>query len=168
MKTMCLALLLSSFVFGRAEAQTGAKYGTRDPAVCRSKTEPTKGAPTPAQAFQYWQCKKEKGVDTRYNIYLYENARLEVGKGRPYQVSDMNLSAIDPSLSVYPVRGTFDVYQCQDPAHMAAPAPRRNCNLHENVDATGVCYKTTFGDWDCEIGYNIDVRKAKRGVPGPR
>jgi hypothetical protein len=171
MKRIFLSLLLTSFALGQAQAQSGvgAVYGTRDPAVCKSKKEPAKGAPSPEQAIQYFKCEREKGVDSQSNIYLYENVKLEIGKGRPYNVSDMNLSDIDSSLPVYPIRGSFDVYQCKDPKHMLSNQnPGKNCSVNENVQGKGVCYKTTFGDWSCIMGYDVDFRSTKRGVPGPK
>ena len=91
MKTWCWLLVLSTFLVNEAYGQPqalGAVYGTRDPAVCKSKKEPATGAPSVQQAILYFRCEKEKvggGSDT--NLYLFENVQLEVGKGRPFQVS---------------------------------------------------------------------------------
>jgi hypothetical protein len=171
MKRIFLSLLLASFALGQAQARSGvgAVYGTRDPAVCISKKEPAKGAPSPEQAIQYFKCEREKGVDGQTNIYLYENVKLEIGKGRPYQVSDMRLSDIDPSLLVYPIRGSFDMYQCKDPNHLLSnQVPEKNCSVSQDLQGKGVCYKTTFGDWSCIMGYDLDFRSTKRNVPGPK
>jgi len=165
--TLVVALLAGSVAYG--QAGTGAKYGTRDPVTCKSKKEPAKGGPTAEQAAMYWRCDKEgtrSGSDT--NLYLFENVKLEVGKARPFQASDQMLTDADPSQPVYPVRGMTEIYQCNDPSRMTPPAPGHNCNFTPGSAVTGACYKTAFGDWRCELGYEYDFRKVQRNIEGPK
>ena len=47
-------------------------------------------------------------------LYLLENVQVEVGKGRPFQESDLNFPDIDNSQRLYPIRagamtGTFAI-----------------------------------------------------------
>jgi len=113
------------------------------------------------QATLYFRCEKERvpGGSDR-NLYLYENVQLEIGKGRPFQVSDQLSTDADPSQPQYPVRGTADMYQC-------SPGSSNNWSVQKGTTLTGVCYKTSFSDWRCDVGYEYDYRKVTRGVNGP-
>lgn len=47
-----LAMVLTvagSAALAQGQGGAGAKYGSRDPFVCKSKNEPAKGAPSPSQ-----------------------------------------------------------------------------------------------------------------------
>ncbi|MDQ6759380.1 MAG: hypothetical protein M3Z32_05865, partial [Acidobacteriota bacterium] len=46
------------------------------------------------------------------DLYLLENVKVEIGKGRPYHASDSLAQNIDPSQSVYPIHGSYDEFQC--------------------------------------------------------
>jgi len=151
------------------ETGVGAKYGTRDPVSCQSRKLPAKGAPSPELAALYFKCGRERvSHDSSNSLDLFENVKVEIGKGRPYNASDSSLTDIDPSLPVYPIRGSFDVYACADPEHMSKPSTATNCRVNQNVHGNGVCYQTTFSDWACIMGYDVDFRTTKRGVPGPK
>ena len=135
-----------------AQAGVGAKYGARDPAKCRSTKEPDKGAPTPEQVKRYVMCalEGEQGVAPP-NLTLLENVQVEIGKGRPFSPSaDRYKSDADVNSPVYPIRGSYDMYICSPPV-----APFRvignNCSVFGHSQATGACYRTTFGDWSCSM-----------------
>jgi hypothetical protein len=51
MKRLLAIVLTVAGTLGSAHGQTGAgaKYGSRDPFVCKSKKEPATGAPSPRQ-----------------------------------------------------------------------------------------------------------------------
>jgi len=164
---IAFALFCGSLAYG--QAGIGATYGSREPVTCQSKKEPARGAPSPQQAAMYWRCEKEgtrSGSDI--NLYLYENVKLDVGKGRPFQASDQFSNDVDPSQLIYPVRGTMDMYQCADPKRSTPPSPGHNCSFTAGNPLTGACYKTAFGDWRCDLGYDYDWHKTVRNVPGPR
>src|SRR5690348_861356 len=109
-----LTIVLCASTFAAAQAGTGAKFGTRDPHTCASKKEPTSGAPSGARLEELVRCGSggEKVYDGQ--LFLLENLKAEIGKGRPYQASDSLAHNIDPSQPVYPIRGSFDKYQCDE------------------------------------------------------
>jgi hypothetical protein len=174
MRKVFVTVLIIAGTLGLAhgEAGLGQKYDTRDPFACKSKKEPAKGAPSPSQAKDYLRCRQERVLGNE--IYLLENVQLEVGKGRPFQgggLQDLNMGDIDPSFPVYPIRGSFDQYQCGalvvgGLANINAPRGK-NCNMQSNPNVTGACYKTTFGDWTCMATGDNSV-PAAHGVPGPK
>jgi hypothetical protein len=45
-------------------------------------------------------------------LYLLENVQAEVGKGRPFQATDLNFPDIDNTQLLYPIRGSYDWYVC--------------------------------------------------------
>src|SRR5690348_6662554 len=94
-----------------AQPGIGSKYGSRDPLVCGSKTEPTRGAPSGQRLVDLVRC--GSGGERVYwdQLYLLENVKVEIGKARPYQPTD-KANKLDPSKPVYPIRGSFDKYQC--------------------------------------------------------
>lgn len=64
---------------------------------------------------------------------------------------DLNVPEIDVKFPLYPIRGSFTKYQCKDPKTDYIKIPGKTCNRTENPDAKGYCYKTTFGDWSCNM-----------------
>ena len=181
-RNMSLSVLVLAIVAtmpGFAQAGIGAKYATRDPATCVSKTEPEKGAPTSEQAKRYVICgsayRTAEGVDGYHRMILMENVRVEVGKGRPFQgggYSDINMHDIDPRFPVYPIRGSYDMYQCSNIAvgdpWKSLSEPGKNCNVYEEHHATGSCYKTSFGDWDCSMNDFNMGGPVRQNVSGPQ
>ena len=177
-KTVLLLLPLLVSVVGYAQTTSvlapqkgvGTLYGTRDSVACKSKKEPAKGGPSAELATDYVRCGREGVSTSDHSLTLWEKVQLDIGKGRPYQASDSRLQEIDPAEPVFPIRATFDLYRCFDPARMTPvqPGPGHNCNFNPNVHGTGVCYKTTFSDWNCEMGYDFDFRATQRNVPGPK
>lgn len=134
-----------------AEAAGGKQYDTRDPFSCASTKAPAKGAPSPAQVSDYVRCNAISGEKIAGGyISLFENAKFEIGKGKPFSSWDNGGDiAIDNSEPVYPIRGSFDLYSCRPPGSMGYPAGR-NCHLRKATAFTGNCFKTTFGDWSCQ------------------
>ena len=78
---------------------------------------------------------------------------------------------VDASQPVYPIRGSYQQYQCNNPKTSVYKAGQ-NCSLSNIPKASGVCYKTTFGDWTCTIASDNPsadvVQSVQRNVPGPR
>lgn len=149
----------------------GADYGARDPRTCKDTKQPIKGAISAAQAQEYVICARE-GVATG-SLHLVEDLKVEVGKGRPYSTANGPWATdIDTSATVYPIRGSFKNYICQ-PHHSNPAVPQydnigKNCSLYDSPVAEGVCYKTTFGDWKCEMApEHVDWRNAQRNVAPP-
>ena len=148
-----------------AQTGVGAKYGARDPVTCRSKKEPAKGAPTPEQVKLYVMCEAE-GVKFDY-LHLYENVQVEIGKARPFNPSTDSLkSDADVNSPVYPIRGSYDGYSC---GLVDRTNYGRNCMVQGQPQATGSCYKTSFGDWSCGMIDANNPSSARRfNVAGPK
>ena len=134
-------------------AQTGKtnRFGARDPRTCENTNAPSKGAITAALALKYLNCQME-GIWSN-DLYLVENVKVEVGGGVSYAAirGQYSLDQIDVRVPVYPIRGSFLKYQCQDPQTAYVGPPNTNCITYNNPKATGYCYKTTFGDWKCNM-----------------
>ena len=64
MKNFIMMVLMMTGTLGLAYGQSGmgAKFGARDPFVCKSKKEPANGAPSPSQARDYVKCSSENVV----------------------------------------------------------------------------------------------------------
>jgi hypothetical protein len=148
---LCLAATLPA----AAQPGSGKRYGTRDPKTCASRKEPANGAPSAAQAVAYFNCTMEGFFGDK--LTLVENVKIEVGSGRRFLRSDSELKEIDPQYLIYPIRGSFDKYFCSRWPEYRAGFPDKsqpNCLLSHPRNTTGVCYKTSFGDWKCEMGGN--------------
>ena len=168
LQTILLAAIAAIFLLGTSASTfaqgIGAKYGARDPRTCADKTSPKSGAPSAAKATEYVICSAES-----VNVYLYlvEDVKVQVSKGRPYNIrEDINVPNIDVKVPVYPIRGSFKKYQC-DPIRNDRSNLNRNCNIYTAPNATGLCYKDTFGDWHCGM---TDARTGDftdRDVPPP-
>jgi hypothetical protein len=174
MRTLLGVMLVFAGALAPAYGQTGvgAKYGSRDPFVCKSKKDPAKGTPSPSQIKDYVRCDVQLGEGVHIpgnNLYLLDNVQVEIGKGRPYQVSDMNLRDIDSSQPVYPIRGSYDKYQCGVVSADIHYQRGKNCRIYRHPHATGICYKTTFADWDCMmIDESVSWRDYQEDVPPPK
>lgn len=154
MKTLfLLATLATPCAF--AQKSVGVKFGAPDPRTCSSRK--ANGAPTAAQLAQFFICDTEKMTPSTVSgdlLYLVGNLNLQVGKGRPFNVNTDSWSDVDPSQTVYPIRGNYTEWQCLEPdPHPIGNAPRagKNCFKYDAPGATGVCYKDTFGDWHCKF-----------------
>ena len=145
-----MAILAGASVSGYGQTGLGAKFGARDPFVCKSKKEPATGAPSPSQMRDYVKCSSENVVGSMGpKLYLLENVQVEVGKSRPFLATDLNFADIDSSQPLYPIRGSYDWYVCH--VNEVGFPPGRNCSRYKEPSASGYCYKTTFGDWNCTM-----------------
>lgn len=140
---------LFSLALTSASAQNyRALYGSRAPRTCPSTKAPAKGPISSAQALQYFIC----GAEGQYGdaLYLVDKATVEVGKGRPFLSHTDILPDADVSALVYPVRGSYVQYQVSR-ISTAFPNAGKNANVYVYAHASGLCYRTTFGDWVCKM-----------------
>lgn len=166
---MNTALVIATAFALQAYAQNiGAPYGSRDPVTCASRKAPASGAPSPAQVAQYVQCDPEGGEGVRgHFIHLMTSVKAEIGAGRAFSPIADRMTDIDVRQPVYPIRGSYNWYQCGN-VRGGAPAGA-NCGLYVESNATGKCYKTTFGDWRCIMNDATAVAKGpKFGVAPPQ
>lgn len=169
MKKLVFPLLaLAVAMVSLAETGDGKKFGARDPRGCPSLKEPARGAPSAEQVKQILACQAE-GVQHSGAagdlLYLVTDVSVEIGKGRPFNPMSDASNSIDPSQTVYPIRGTYTTWQCGALGHVGAAAGQ-NCSRNDAVPMTGRCFKDTFGDWHCNICCQMGS-SAKRGYPPP-
>jgi len=153
-----------------AQQSVGATYGSREPRTCASMKSPVKGVLSAEQARQYLQCNRE-GV-TSNMLYLWENVKVEVGKGTPYR--ELSLSSRpsngDPEGSVYQIRGSYKQYQCSHLINSAVTGTNntgKNCNVYDQPKATGTCYRDNFGEWQCNMS-DLSGPRAITDQPAPK
>jgi hypothetical protein len=146
-------------------AGEGARYGTRDPVTCTSTNEPTSGPISPEMAKRYLTCHLE-GV-TSPDIFLVDNVQVQVGKGTPFLAFSFGQRPFngDPDGQVYAIRGSYRMTQCQQNSSILENVGK-NCQVWNHTNAIGQCYRTTFGDWVCNM---TDLAaKATLNQPPPR
>jgi hypothetical protein len=143
-----------------AQKGSGASFGARDARTCPSRKEPRNGAPSAAQLKQYVICDSEHFQAAGASgalLYLVGNVSIEAGKGRPFNILTDSWPDVDPSQTVYPIRGTYMQWQCSEPRKPIpgvtnAPVAGKNCFKYETPSpASGIAYKDTFGDWHTKI-----------------
>ncbi len=142
----------------------GAPYQSRDPATCSNRSAPVSGPMTALIARAYVACSRE-GIREDH-VYLVGGMDLEVGRSRPFQLSDQNNSDVDPKQPVYPIRGRLLIYYCARVSDDGSNAGK-NCDIINIPAATGECYKTTFGDWTCDMS-NKDYTTIRQDMPAPK
>lgn len=165
-KSLMILTIVALITFGAsnsifAQNGIGKKYNSRDPRPC-SKTPSPNAKPTIAEAVASVICngEHEAGIET---LYLYEDVVVtQIAKGTPYKGDIANATDIDLDFLVYPIRGSFKKYQCT----LSTPTnePVKSCNLYENTDAEGRCFKNTFGQWRCSMS-DSTVRDSTKAFP---
>jgi hypothetical protein len=102
--------------------------------------------------------------DRATGLFLMQEVKIAMGTPRNYDVEiDGDLKEIDPAAPVIPLSGSLKQYWCS-PVGVGYPAGK-NCTVSPMPQAVGKCWRTTFGDWKCNlIGPAPDSRT---GFPGP-
>lgn len=146
--------------FRGRRAGIGAAYGAREPVVCASRSEPTRGKPTTTQAAQHLKCTTEGVADG--SLYLLEDIAVSaVGEGEMFD--ETYFTDLDTSHLVYPIRGSLVRYECRRQRDNNVGT---NCVSHVEANASGYCYKANVGNWDCNMADLVQQTTA--GVPPPR
>ena len=157
---MTVRLAVPSMVMGLVLATAGAassvraqaepKFGTRAIRTCAA----VNSKPTPEQAAALVQCHLEsKSVR---DIYLLERVVVQMGGSQAYNYPAHHLlTSINTESRPYPIRGSYVRYDCN--AISVIPAIKsdnrgKNCSTVNQPGATGYCWQTTFGNWDCVMG----------------
>ena len=158
-----------AFPVAQGGRSVAARYGSREPRTCEDKKAPALGPITAPLAQKYLNCQMEY-VAGGGDLYLVENLKVEVGGGVPYSaiMRQRTLNEVDVTQPVYPLRGSLLRYQCQDRV-TAARVATANCNTSHEPNATGYCYRTTFGDWSCYMNDPAasDPANVRHDVPPP-
>ena len=156
--------LLSTLVFvlgmpmARAQQGVGKAFGARDPRTCDSRKTPRWGSISADQAKQYFACDNEYHMGPNASgesLVLVTDIKVEVGKGRAFNILTDSYpfaadNHIDPSQTVYPIRGSFTSWTCNKLGDING-APGKNCTKWEQPKAQGNCFKNSFGDWHCNM-----------------
>lgn len=136
-------------------------FGARSPRKCR----PVTTIPTAAQIPAVLQCNMES--ETHDFINLVEEIQVQTGKTRPYNFNaDGGSQDIDGEGVVLPIRGSMVLYTCGSIAGMPGDAGK-NCTRQEQPTSTGVCYKTTFGEWRCFMSDKTHRTGGQTQMPPP-
>jgi hypothetical protein len=138
--------------------QMSATYQTREPRICK----PLATAPTPGQAAALIQCTMD--VDRPTGLFLMQEVKVAMAAPRSYQAdTDSDLVEIDMSAPIYPLSGSLTVFWCS-PITAMTPAGK-GCVVSPTPVAVGKCWKTTFGDWKCNLAGPAPFTRS--GLPGP-
>lgn len=137
------------------------KFQARNPRVCRAVTTP----PTPEEAKALVQCNYEAhSIMDGYsaNLVLTTDVQVQIGRPRPFTIGVSSDPQTDTKAMVYDLRGQATEWSCAPAAGIYAPG--ENCSRFAGAPGgTGECWRTTFGDWKCDmtIGGGTETRRVK-------
>lgn len=138
------------------------EFGVRDARSCNRLT--TK--PTAAQIPTLIQCAKDNH-SSRDFISIWEDITVETGSMRPYNYNrDHHYSGIDTTSQLLPIRGTMTQVSCSAISRMRPSNEGKNCMITVMPTAEGDCFKTSFGDWSCDME-DFHPKPAQQQVPPP-
>jgi hypothetical protein len=119
--------------------------------------------PNQAQAAALIQCTME--VATTIGVRLKQNVKVEMSAPRSFQPElDDRLQEIDAQAPIYPLSGSMTEYFCSSVAYGLYHAGS-NCTVSPMLQGAGKCWKTTFGDWKCNM--EGPTPNERSGQPGP-
>ncbi len=157
-----------------AQSHPGARYGARDPAVCASTKDPSKGALSAAQAQTYFLCGVTGEKEGNDVLYLISGLKIQVApSSRPFNSWTDSVPDIDPNQPVYSIRGSYTAYTCYIPGQggafgfpMGKNCTRADAGGNAPFTAAGFCYKDSFGDWHCRMQPK-EAPQTTAGQPAP-
>jgi len=121
------------------------QWQTRSARECARVTR----VPNASQAAALVQCTMES--QNSQGITLMQDVKVEMGDARAFIAgTDDYWESIDRSAKVYPLEGSQTLYQCaqvDDVIHTKG----KNCTVSPWTTSEGRCWKTTFGDWKCNM-----------------
>jgi hypothetical protein len=158
-----LAFTLSSLSFSSsASAATGADFGTRSPRTCA----PVKSQPTVQQMAALVQCSQEKFFNG--DVMILDQVKVQAGSARAYEPrSDGGHENIDVRANIIPIRGSFINYVCGPITGSSSKDAGKNCSKFTEPRAEGECWRSTFGEWQCEMG-QVSGGENSYGQPPPK
>jgi hypothetical protein len=134
-------------------AALGAKYGVPGPRACTTATPP--GDRLTAQAANaYVTCGLEGEAYTGDGVNLAADVSIQLSQPRAYAYETDRFDGVDPTKPVYGVRGSATLYRCVAPGAgvtESAAWAGKHCMVGPDPNGKGVCYKTTFGQWQCTL-----------------
>ena len=165
----CLSvlLILGAGHSASAEAVSGAAWGARNGSPCVA----VKGAkaPTAAQATAILRCRRDTANQSSGELWLMERANVQVGGAMPFKTAynTWTMQGADTTKAVYPLRASWTMVMCRNRADLARYSPAdaaRNCS-ETDYTGDGVCWRTTFGDWDCTVTGRTGATRQKTAPP---
>jgi hypothetical protein len=139
-------------------AQTGTDFGTnRQPRTCSSRSAPSSGAISAAQAAKYAACEDEGDNQSKLpgSVNFVDILSLQVAK--PRRVNSVDISSYGPTIDenrpIYPITGKANWYTC---FNLLGGIYQRgqNCIVVRSTDSRGNCYKTTSNKWACKLSHS--------------
>ena len=127
-------------------------------------------APTLQEAVESFVCAEDRLILKQGPLILVDNVKIQIGAPRPFdKVADklpekwrMGL-AVDERAPVYPLKGSFTLYECAS-LKTSPQSAGKNCNAVEESEQAGVCYKhptdigdpETHGQWQCRMNIKVE------------
>jgi hypothetical protein len=157
---MLLTLLTPTSL--KAQQET---FGTsRQPQTCPSRSEPSTGRLTVAQALKYTRCWFEDKNKSR-GVYFAEISNFKLSP--PHQVTERDslqqwtINNIDRTQPMYDIKAHVVYYMCA-PIHNhpsypnTYPATGKNCQIFGSVESnplnsSGICFKDLTEQWHCRL-----------------
>jgi hypothetical protein len=124
-----------------------ATYQVRNPRVCAKVTSP----PTLAQATALVQCSNESDTTGSATpaIVVATDLQVEMSAPRNYMPGTDDRQDLDPSAKIYSLRGQGTRWSCGPASEY--PAGQNCMEWPAGPGGVGGCWKTTFGNWLCNM-----------------
>jgi hypothetical protein len=92
---------------------------------------------------------------------------VEVGSGRPFNMALDSFPGVDPTQTIYPIRGKYTLWLCGVVGKDGNETGHSCLSRSQNDDAQGICYRDSFSDWHCKfLGKSLTVTNACPGKGG--
>lgn len=136
-----------------AMAQDGGNiWGSREPTACPAlaPSQP----PGEAEAQQLVKCRRETAVSSTGDLWLMENVQVGMGPPRPFWefYNSYVMPEADVNHDVLPIQGSWTWFRCIAMADAAKSGDaNRNCTETDVTGASGVCWVTSGGTWQCNL-----------------
>jgi hypothetical protein len=146
-----------------SQPSVGRPFGAREPLACTAADQ-AQGKPTAAQVAQYIRCTLEGVADGA--LFLIDNIQVrEIGDAE--RVDASFFPDIDSRQPAYPIRGSLLRYNCDREGRNVSwgrAEPGANCVSFLEANASGYCYKTTAGSWNCSMS-DLVAQKTEKVAP---
>ena len=153
------------------QARPNIDVGTnRQPRTCSSTSEPKSGRISAAQAMTYVACQEEgdRKVKTGGTVYFIDILSLQVDP-KPRQVNLRDVQqygeTIDREKPIYNLQGSVVAYICRGLGNIYQRG--QNCTVTRIPQASGKCFKSPSGNWDCAIQTATFPDTSERHLPPP-
>lgn len=144
---LAVALATGPFISSSVDAATGRDYGTRSPRTCAQ----VKAQPNRQQMAALVQCSSEAYLSGY--ITLLDQVKVQPGIARAYDSRiDGKHQGIDVRAEIIPLRGSEVNYICEPVTGSSSTNKGKNCSVFIEPQAQGECWRSTSGQWQCQMG----------------